>query len=595
LNALSISLIFHSRFIIISHVPVTVWMMRATKLLMAVLACGSIFQGSTFAQVAKGAELPEMPGAQVTIPYSELKMLWAAARAGEEARPAVVRPPVDALVVSAEYDLRFDGDRVALDAIYQVQSFVERWQTQPVLAGEARLESMVGGEVLWIDECYQLMLEGKGARELKLSFDLGRLMEGDSGVHLVPPAASLNKLSVLGLRVGKVAKVNGRLGKREGVDGGLVWSLAGKSEELRVTMERFVEPVPVAKIGPPLPSPWDVQSELFVRYQEGRLVYECHLYGQASEGSGVGMDLFLPHNVLNLSVVGEDLDRHKLGSKKDGERGLHLEWKTRDILNRKVQLRYELPQSPMSLAWAVVAPKVGDAGETRSFFVLESVEGLELRGSDVRGGVQSRRLPEWIRKLTGPNDFLTAEGAARLELNATWLPRLETAQATVSKAVYITRLVEDGAVLVEGSYFIQHQAPLAWQLHLPVYDQILTCKVNDRAVEPIKRGEREIEFLLGAPEGGESKVTFCFAAQVEAFDAVSGRVEVSLPKTDLFIHDLKWALSIPPEYEAEIQGNVSIDRLAGAAPSHLMNLKKELVRGEHPAVEIHYQRKGLDD
>ena len=64
-----------------------------------------------------------------------------------------------------------------------------------------------------------------------------------------------------------------------------------------------------------------------------------------------------------------------------------------------------------------------------------------------------------------------------------------------------------------------------------------------------------------------------------------------------FIHELSWILTIPEEYEAQVQGNVAIDRSTATKSlrPNVIPLRKELVRGEHPAVEIHYQRRGLRD
>ena len=226
---------------------------------------------------------------------------------------------------------------------------------------------------------------------------------------------------------------------------------------------------------------------------------------------------------------------------------------------------------------------------------IQAVDGLELRGEHLRDSVQSRRLPEWLRARIGQRGFLTAETDAALVLHTNWLPRVETAQAMVSMASYDSRVVQDGALLVHAEFTIQHQAPMAWRVSLPAIDEILSCEINNVGAQPVRRGDNEIEFSLAQPVKGASKVGFCFAARVEGFDPVSGRLELSMPKTDLFIHELKWTLTIPAEYEAEIQGNVVIDQHGDAAsrPANIIPLRKELVRGEHPAVEIHYKRRGL--
>ena len=73
---------------------------------------------------------------------------------------------------------------------------------------------------------------------------------------------------------------------------------------------------------------------------------------------------------------------------------------------------------------------------------------------------------------------------------------------------------------------------------------------------------------------------------------------------NLFIHELSWILALPDDYiTTALEGNVTIDRSTlatggrarPASPGNVIHLKKELVRGEHPAVELYYERRGLDD
>ncbi|MEM1444308.1 MAG: hypothetical protein AAGF67_18315, partial [Verrucomicrobiota bacterium] len=85
----------------------------------------------------------------------------------------------------------------------------------------------------------------------------------------------------------------------------------------------------------------------------------------------------------------------------------------------------------------------------------------------------------------------------------------------------------------------------------------------------------------------------CYALKTDPLDPVSGRIDLALPQTDLFVHLIDWNLQIPELYEpTAVEGNVEITRGSGAG--NTIRLKKELCRGERPAVEIYYQRKDLD-
>lgn len=542
--------------------------------------------------------MPRLARAEVTIPYSEMKALWEAARMGGnpadgESDP---KPPVAAVINFAEYEVALAPENVTLEARYQVTSLVDTWQTIPLLGGEVRLEGAETGraDLLWQDGGYCLLTEGRGEHEITLKFAVSRQGDWLRGLRLRPGTATRNHLRVTGLPAGKGVRIAGLQPTHAG-EGTATFHLPGQLPELVVSIERAEDLATPAELAPPIPSTWDIQSEVFVRYHEGRLHYESTIYCQADEGSGLSMKLQLPQKALGLTVHGDDVAESQLGPRGDGRRTLRVDWRTRDILDRKLQVRYEVPQSPLAVDWTLEAPMVDGEGETKSLFAIQAVDGLELLGENLRDSVQSRRLPEWLRTRIGPRDFLTAEAAAVLDLRTHWLPRIETAQAMVSVAEYDSRVVQDGALLVHAEFTIQHQAPMAWRVRLPAIDEILSCDVNGTGVRPVRRGEDEIEFSLGQPAKGASKVAFSFAAHVEAFDPVSGRLELSMPMTDLFIHELRWTLTIPAEFEAELQGNVEIDRQADG-PTRLPNvipLRKELVRGEHPAVEIHYKRRGL--
>jgi len=162
-------------------------------------------------------------------------------------------------------------------------------------------------------------------------------------------------------------------------------------------------------------------------------------------------------------------------------------------------------------------------------------------------------------------------------LQATWLPRVETAQAIVSLAEYDTRLVADGALLVQARYTVAHASPLNWRLELPAVDEILTCQINGKPVQPANGATNRSNFLSPRTQG-TTKVAFSYASRLDALDPVSGRIAIDLPRTDLFIHALKWMLTIPAVYETTaVEGNVAIDDAPRPRPRQPTNPER------HPA------------
>lgn len=544
-------------------------------------------------------ELPPLKSADVTISYAELKQLWEAARLGREASRDKVpsQPPVRAIIESADYELNLDDGAATLTARYRVTSLRADWEAIPLLGGDARLVSARTGEARLVNlgDRYSLITNAIGTHELVLQLALPQPSEWNDGLRLVPEGATLNQLRVTNLPEGKGVTIRGF--RPTTIDGdSATFHLPGKSTELMLSLQRREKIDPPPEPAPPAPSTWGIQSEVFVQYHEGRIRYDCTVYAHAEDGSGLSIDLLVPHNSLGLQVNGEDLAGSRLGSRRGGLRPLRIDWMTRDILDRRLQIGYEVPHPPLESTWQLRAPRVAGEGSTKSLFAIVAVDGLEVRGEELRDAVQSRRLPEWLRDRIAMKDFFTVETGDTLTLETAWLPRVETARAMASKAAYQSRVGLDGALLVHAEFTIQHRSPMTWRVSLPEIDQILSCEINDTAARPVRRGDHDIEFSLHQPAKGSSKVAFCFTAQAQAFDPVSGRLALTMPKTDLFIHELTWDLSIPPEYEAEIQGNlvISRDKPKTVRPPHVITLRKELVRGEHPAVEVHYKRRGLD-
>lgn len=555
------------------------------------------------------AQEPEIGEGRVTIPYPELRALLDAV---EEARKpkSEAEPPVDAALSAARYRLDLSAAVPALTAEFEVEAFTDVWHSVPLFGGDLRLETAVPttGEasVIRHDDGYALLAKGKGKFAVTVTLGLPTLEAWEkSGGLLVDPAdAALGELRVLGNGVGGTVRVEG-FKPGASVDGSTVYPLPGKAGAWKIAIEGN----PVEGGGEPLPSAWVLHSQILLRYGDGRLRYAARVQAQADSGSGMTMALALPANATGVSVEGEDLDDWKLEPRDGESKILRINWETRDLLDRTLLLNWEVPQSPLSDRWDLSAPRLRLPGgieapaDSRALIAVVSIEGLELTHPSLQGRVESQRLPEWMRGQLGEEDAVTAElnGDAPLYLAAAWLPRLETAQATISEATFETRLVADGSTLVTAAFTVQHATPIAWKLELPAVDEILACTIAGRDARPIRRSETEIEFRLAAPapaenESPSTKVELSYSLKAAPLDAVSGRVALELPLTSLFTHRLTWELSIPEGYEpTAVEGNVrlSSEPSQKGSASNLIHLVKELCRDERPAVEIHYQRADL--
>jgi len=558
------------------------------------------------------AQVPELPHAEVTIPYQELKLLLEAAQKGQSLQPES-SPPVRASLSSARYRLDLSTGTPKLSAEFEAKTFIDDWHRVILLGGDSILEtsetSTPQSSVINHDNEYVMLIKGAGTFSAKVSLACPNPNEWQRGGDflLSPAPATVGELRVTGLPKGKTIRIDGLTPSTTGT-GEMVFALPGKKVALELKLEDAVPNTSQAIV----PSEWVFSSEILVRYVEGRLSHSARVLAQADSGSGLSASIALPQNVTAVTIEGDDVADWTLAPRSNGPRLLHLEWKTRDILDRTILLNWEVPQSPLAEEWVVAPPRVqstepvepnSPARESRSLLALVSVEGLELSHPALTAGVESRRLPQWLREQLGTEDGLTAEiaGDTPITLAASWLPRLETAQATVSLAQLETRLVADGSMLVTADYTVQHSAPINWTIDLPSIDQILTCEINHQPVNPIRRGENQIEFRLASPlprenETSSTTVHVSYSLKSDPLDPVLGQIALELPLTELFIHRLDWVLSIPPGYEpTAVEGNVQLSpaQTGTNATANLIRLEKELCRGERPAVEIFYQRQGL--
>jgi hypothetical protein len=535
----------------------------------------------------------QLDRAFVTIPYAELHALWEAGHT--KPPPAPEKPPVSYVIYRADCELHLGERTSTLKAQFDLELLEAKWQPIALIGGpDVRLEKAEApkGTVIAQDGYQFLGKEpGKFTATLDLLASGIHAITGGEPLKLNLPAASVKTLRVSGIPKGTELRVNGRAAG-EAADGVVTISLPGDAglATLELSAPRPEQPV--------TPSHWHTQMQTFVRPAEARLEFLSHLALHAEEGSGLEGSLLLPANAASITVTTDDLAEWTQARAEDGRRALRLRWKTRDQLDREVALSYTTPQSPLADEWKLSAPVAADDPDAAQFYAIVPADGLELKGEAIRPAVGALRLPSWIREKLAGASFVVAEGGSQLALQAHWLATVDTAEAIVSNAKGQLRLVGDGSTQTDISYVVAHEAPLSWQLELPQGVQILSCSVDGKATRPIQRNAQAVELTLPTPavRAKGTTVALSYAAKTDRLDAVSGRVALELPRTALFIDRLDWTVAMPDVFEVTaIEGNLSIappegPSAAAAAPS-LVQLRKDLCRGERPAIELFYQRR----
>ncbi|MEM1443153.1 MAG: hypothetical protein AAGF67_12475, partial [Verrucomicrobiota bacterium] len=448
--------------------------------------------------------------ARVSIPYQELKSLLEAAALESSERKE--EPPVGASLNAALYRLDFSTDDPSFSASFEVRGFSENWHSVPLFGGTPRLkneESADGVTLLSSEDGYALLAQGQGVftSQVELTTPTRTGWSRGRGLEFRPAPASRSELVVAGLPEEEMLHMEGVEGTRNEA-GAWSYHLPADGRTLRLFVDQKIEAAPVA---PVTESRWILHNQVATHFSDGRLRHEAKIQAQAASGSGLSMSLVFPPQVGRVTVEGEDLETWSLGSRKADQRVARIHWKTRDTLDRTLLVSWEIPQSPLAETWQLIPPQAlnpedeSEAAESeasRTLVAIVKIDGLELIHPDLAATVSSQRLPKWLRDQTDGADTSSMEivGDETAEIEASWLPRMETAQATVSLARFETQLVADGSTLVMADYTIHHTTPMSWRLSLPSAEQILTCEINNQPSNPIQRGENDIEFRLAHPQ-----------------------------------------------------------------------------------------------
>ena len=550
----------------------------------------SIFLLLAAAITSCAGDIPDLTHATVTIPYTELRALWEAGQRRPEAAKEVDAAPVAFLVHRADVRLQLGENASVIDAEFEVETLDKKWQTIPLLGGDARLDKADAGErsVIWNDG-YELLASATGNAPVTLHLAARGARQLTVPMKLKLGSASVKRLTISGIPAGLEARVNGQpaVATKDGI---AIFHLPGEAGETSIELSApVIEEAPK----PATPSHWRTQSQVLARFAGGRLRFLSRVFAHTDDGSGLEMTLAMPASVSAMVVTGEDLADTEQSRADDGRRLTRIRWKTRDVLDREVSIAYAAPQPPLAEQWILLAPATPDAGDARHLYAIVPADGLDLKGDGLRTAVESRRLPEWMREEIGGAAFITAEAASPLTLQTHWLPSIATAEAIVSEATAQLRVVPDGATQTAVSYAIKHQAPLAWRLELPESVEILSCNVGGVAVQPIQRDNGVIEFALAAPEKGLTNVALVYTAKVKALDPVSGDIALELPRTPLFTERIDWSIGIPAQFEVTaFEGSGFV---AGpAAEDRTLALRKDFCRAERPAVALFYKRRNLE-
>ena len=541
--------------------------------------------------VALGDTPPLPTTAQVTMPYGELRGMLAeieSLRAAERERAESL--PVPFAVHRIGFSItEAEGRAVcALDA--EVENFTGGWQLVPLVKSSAlRLDSAETGtaRVIGMADGFSLRVPPESVAHPTLRFVLGPDAPDAFALDFEP--AGIARLRIAD-SLPLAAHGEPLLGK---ADGQRVYAIASHVELRREDGAGV----------PDLPSVWQGDAEIAVRLDDGRLAFDGLIRLQAEQGDGARTVLALPRHARIVAATSEGLSRWSSRNGTDAAtREVVIDWDADGSLHRDLHLQWQMPRPPLGDPWSLASPQIipptGDPAPSAvpALFAVEAIAGVEF--SDAGGARLSslQSLPASLREKIPTNDAATiSSGGPPVLVQATWLPREKIAEAMIESAEISQRLVADGALLTTAVYTVGHREGVTWALEIPAGAQILSCTLDNQTAQPVRRTpDGPIEFVLPSlAEPGKSEISLCYAGKLEKLDPVAGSATLSLPRTDLFIHRLRWTLEMPSRYETTAaEGNIEIEPAAPSAAADEMTLRfhKDLCRGETPTLEIYYRR-----
>lgn len=159
--------------------------------------------------------------------------------------------------------------------------------------------------------------------------------------------------------------------------------------------------------------------------------------------------------------------------------------------------------------------------------------------------------------------------------------------SVVTEALSEMRVVNDGTFFNATAWKIRHNTAVTWKINLGAETQVVSCLVDGRPASPVLAADHTMEIRLPEKDS-ETRVALAYTGKTSAFAPVRGDFSVTLPSTDLLVERADWELTLPSAFvPVAVEGNAEF--FPGKSPNKLC-LRKELCRGEAPAVRVFYEK-----
>jgi len=522
----------------------------------------SLVLAAGLATLRGAAPDPAVRHAEVTLPFTEIQTLLAAAQP-----PVEAPPPVPAAISRATISLALGEGKATAE--FDIDVFAKGWRLVPLLNAPFTLvkAELAGATILPHGRMLCALADHPGQFHTKLEFQIpaALLAAGRDAILLqfAPVAAGSVQIA------STPPQCRAWLQSDE---------ISASMGSLPLPLEGGRVAVHVAEDKPETPTTWTAAIQTLMRQTGEGFACESRIHLSGASGSGLGAQIALPPGCTRVEITGPDLQP----ARGQGDR-VTLAWQTANVLERDVTLRYSLPLPSAGSAWRIRIPQIAGASDSSALTAL-----APLPGGAFSETASTVALPGWMSTVAG-DDLWRTTSTGEILVTPRLLPHLEAQTARIPEASYRTQLVIDGSLLCEANLAIQHRGALRWRFTLPKGSELLNCTVDGQATNPLLDEDGSLELVLGAEPNADAKsvIALSYTARGAAFAPVEGRLSLLLPGTPLFVESLAWTLALPEGYEpTAFEGNVEPEGGGGAE----MTFRKRLVRNETPALEIYYRK-----
>ncbi len=353
------------------------------------------------------------------------------------------------------------------------------------------------------------------------------------------------------------------------------------------------------------PTSWSATTHVAITPIEDTLACTARIHITGDKGNASSTILTLPPKSRSPQASAQGLASAIPLRTSDGQRTLTLQWEDAHPLDRTITLTYRLPlPSSTTIPWSIEAPSVSP--EDSITFSIGTPPALTLITKGATPTSQPLLRTKWFREALGNNTAhvitLPEGNALSAKVTPRWAEHIATQSATIPRATFKTRVIEDGNTLTNATISIIHSAPWTLQLDhlLAPGSSLITCAINSDKASPVRQAETALSLHLPTPKDTDTPVTtvnLTFSNSTTPLDLVSGRLDLALPSIPNLIETTHWEITLPPAYEpTAVQGNLTFStNHTNTSNKNILHLQKNLTQNQRPATEIYYQRQDLNN